>query len=352
MIGRLPANVLSSRLLVFSSSLVAVLLLLAYPAEAKVVVALTPLSTSDGLNTEQSTVSQIMQAELSQSDNITLVDRDQMNKALNELKLGQQGMLTPESARQLGKIVGARYFCSGNLSKSGDKILAITKVIDIETTLTKLAYANLASKDDAVEAGKSLASQVTKIVSQFETERVECEKESAAEAAKKTAKEIPADWKRPTVMVIIPEMHIRHPQLIDPAGETEIVKRLLAEKFEVIDSEYVRVMKADAVLGKKLFGSLKTSSKYAADKKADILLYGEAISEQGATLGDFKGCRGRVELKAIKVGGDEILLSDSAEGGATDLAETVAGKKAIQAAANRLADTFLYSLAEKWNKRK
>jgi len=292
-----------------------------------------------------------MQAELSQSADITLVDRDQMDKALNELKLGQQGMLAPESARQLGKIVGARYFCSGSLSQSGDKIMAIAKVIDIETTLTKVTYAFLKNKDDAEESGKSLAGQVGKVIAQFEAERVEREKESAVEAAKKSAKEIPADWKRPTVMVIICEMHVRQPQLIDPAGETEIVKRLIAADFKVIDSEYVRVMKTDEVRGKKLFGSLQTSSKYAADKKADVLLYGEAISEHGAALGDFKGCRGRIELKAVKTHGDEILLSDSAEGGATDLAETIAGKKAIQQAANRLADTFLYALAEKWNKR-
>ena len=56
-----------------------------------------------------------------------------------------------------------------------------------------------------------------------------------------------------------------------------------------------------------------------------------------------------MELKAINVKTDEILVSDSAEGGASDLAETVAGKKAIQQAANRLADTFLFSVAEKWN---
>jgi hypothetical protein len=108
-------------------------------------------------------------------------------------------------------------------------------------------------------------------------------------------------------------------------------------------------MKADQVRAKKLFGSLHTSAQYAADKKADVLLYGEAISERAAALGEFEGCRARIELKAIRTGTEEIMLADSALGGATDLAETVAGKKAIQQAANRLADTFLYSLAEKWN---
>lgn len=324
----------------------------ALPVAGKVVVALTPLSASDGYGAEQSAVSQVMQAELSQSANITLVDRDEMNKALGELKLSQQGMVPPESARQLGKIVGARYFCSGSISRSGEKIMAVAKVIEIETTLTKVTYAFLKNKDDAEESGKSLAGQVVKVITQFESERVVRDRESAAEAGKKIAKEIPADWKRPAVMVIIREMHVRQPALIDPAGETEITKRLLASNFRVIDSEYVNMMKTDQVAAKRTFGSLKTAAEYAGKKGVDVLLYGEAVSERAAALGDFEGCRGRIELKAIKVGKEEILLSDSAEGGATDLAETIAGKKAIQNAANRLADTFLYSLAEKWNSRK
>lgn len=334
------------------------LVLCALPLEAKVVVALNRLSTVSGLEGEQTAVSDVMQAELSQSENVTLVDREQMYRVLNELKLGQQGMLSPESARQLGNIVGARYFCSGSVRKSGDKVMATVKVIDIETTLTKLTYAFLKSKDDAVEAGKTLAGQVEKLIAQFEEERVERDKQVAAEASKKTAKAIPASWKRPTVMVIIREMHIRRPTLIDPGAETEVVKRLVAEGFKVIDSEYVQMMKADQARPRdeawasKIFGSLKTSTKYAAEKKVDILLYGEAVSERAAGLGDFEGCRARVELKAVDVKTDEILWADSAHGGATDLAETVAGKKAIQQAANRLADTFLYSVAEKWNKRK
>lgn len=264
--------------------------------EAKVVVALNPLSSVSGLEGEQTAVSDVMQAELSQSENITLVDREQMHRVLNELKLGQQGMLSPESARALGQIVGARYFCSGSVREAGDKAMATVKVIDIETTLTKLAYAFLKSKDDAVEAGQTLAGQVEKVIAQFEEERTQREKEAAAEAAKKTAKVIPSNWKRPTVMVIIREMHIRQPQLIDPAAETEITKRLIADNFTVIDSEYVTMMKRgqqiDAAKPKLRFNfkNLKTCTQYAAKKNAEVLLYGEAVSERAAGLGDFEGC--------------------------------------------------------------
>lgn len=306
---------------------------------AKIAVALVPV---DGAS-EAGVVSQIMQAELSQSAMLMLVEREQIDKALREMKMDAQGLLNPDTAQKLGSIIGARYFCGSSVSATGGKSLAIVKVVDVETTLTKLAYAQLPTKDDAIEAGKALAKQVESLVAQFEKDRAD-----RVERVSAKAKPIPADWKRPTVMVIIPEMHVRQPQLIDPAGETEMVKRLLAEKFKVVDSEYVRMMKSSQS-AEKMFSSLKTCTQYAASKKVDLLLYGEAVSERGASVGDFTGCRGRVELKAINVKTDEILVSDSAEGGASDLAETVAGKKAIQQAANRLADTFLFSVAEKWN---
>lgn len=308
-------------------------------AEQKIAVAVLPVG-----GTEAGVVSQIMQAELSQSDRLQLVERAQMDKALGELKLDAQGLSDPGSARKFGAFVGARYFCGSSVTETGGKKLALVKVLDVETTLTKLAYAPLPAGDDAVESGKALAKQVTQLVLQFEGERTA----QADAPAVPAVKPIPADWARPVVMVILPEMHVRQQQLIDPAGETEIVKRLLAEGFKVIDSEYVTMMKRGQEATAQ-FKSLKTCTEYAASKKVDVLIYGEAISERGTALGDFIGCRGRVELKAIRVKTDEIMLSDSAEGGASDLAEVIAGKKAIRQTVNRLADTFLFALAEKWN---
>jgi TolB-like protein len=339
------STVSSCRTLISTAAILALSLGVAH-AERKAVVAMNPLSSSGGLAADHAVVSDIMRAELSASETVTLVDRKQMDLALRELSLGQQGMLAPESARQLGRIVGCSYFCSGYLRKSGDKVMATVKVIDIETTLTKLAYTFLKTPDDAVEAGKTLAGKVEEVIALFESEKAA---RKAAQPPKPIAKMIPAEWTRPTVMVIIRETHVRQPTLIDPAGETEVIKRLLAADFTVVDSEYVQLMKRDQAVAKKRFGSLKTSTQYAEKKGVDILLYGEAISERAASLGDFEGCRARIELKAVDVETDRILLSDSAEGGATDLAETVAGKKAIQQAANRLADTFLYSLAKTWS---
>jgi len=311
----------------------------------KTVVAVNPLSASGELAKEKQVISDIMQAELSVSDNITLVDRNNLSKALKELQLAQQGMLTPESAKKLGKIVGAKYFCSGKISKSEDKTIVIVKIIDIETTVTKLAYSTLESKKDAIDVGRSLAASIEKLITNFTDEKAAMARKIEE---KSKLKAIPEDWKRPVVMAIIPETHVNR-RVIDPAAETELIKRLLADKFKVINSEYVTMMRNDPSNAEGIFKSKKTAAEYAAKKGVDVLIYGEAISELGARLGEFEGCRARIEVKAIKVDNGEILFSDSAYGGATDLAESTAGKKALQKAANKLADTFNYNLAGKWN---
>jgi len=316
---------------------------------AKTVVAISEISASPDFSSEQQIISDVMQAELSMSENITLVDRKQLQDALKEIQLGEQGMLSPESAKQLGKIVGAKYFCWGKLSKSGDKNMIIVKVIDVESTVTKLAYAQMQDKNDAVEAGKSLAVNLEKLILNFNADK---EREAKAIADDKAKREIPADLKRPVVTVIIPEMHVRQAMLIDPAGETEIVKRLIDSKFKVIDSEYTVMMRNDPSNATGIFKDKKTASDYAAKKGAEILIYGEAISELGATVGEFKGCRARIEIKAIRTSDGEIILSESAYAGDTDLSESVAGKKAIQKAAQKLADSFLLQLAQKWNEKK
>jgi hypothetical protein len=318
-------------------------------ANAKTVVAISEMTASPEFSNEQQIISDVMQAELSMSENLTLVDRKQLHDALKEVQLGEQGMVSPESAKQLGKIVGAKYFCWGKISKSGDKSMVIVKVIDVETTVTKLAYTQMQDKNDAVDAGKALAANLEKLIINFNSDK---DKEAKALADEKVKKEIPAEPKRPVVTVIIPELHVRQVNLIDPAGENEIVKKLIDNKFKVINSEYAIMMRNDPSNATGLFKDKKTATDYAAKKGAEILIYGEAISELGATIGEFKGCRARIELKAIRTSDGEIILSDSAYAGDTDLSEAVAGKKAIQKAAQKIADAFLLQLAQKWNEKK
>jgi TolB-like protein len=197
---------------------------------AKTPVAMNPLSAPDNLSSERQLIEEIMQAELSMSDNITLVDRESLRKALKEMQLSEQGMLDPASASKLGKIVGAKFFCTGKITQSGSKKMVIVKIIDVETTVAKLSYAVLKDKEDAVETGKTLAQNIEKLIAKHQADN----KARAAKTEKPKAKPVPADWKRPVVMVVIPEMHIRQ-IVIDPAAETKVQSHRfrVCQSFEI-----------------------------------------------------------------------------------------------------------------------
>ncbi len=254
-------------------------LMAAAAAGEKTVIALNPLSAAGELASERELVSEVMQAELSSSQSITLVDRENLHSALKELQLGEQGMVDPDSAKKLGKILGAKYFCSGMLRASAQKSVAIVKLVDIETSTVKMAYANI-EKGDAESAGKALARNIEKLVSDMNAEKASSSKQ--AEESKKAA--IPAELKRPVAMVVIPELHIGPQKVIDPAAETELIKSLLEAGFKTIDSEYVTMMRNDPSNKQGLLSDKKTLADYAAKKGAEVLIYGEAISEFGASL--------------------------------------------------------------------
>ncbi len=326
-----------------SSCLFAFSLCLAASAAEKTVVAMNSLSASGELAAEADLIQEIMQAELSSSSSIALVDRKAMGEALKELQLGAQGVLEGDSVKKLGRIVGAKYYCGGSIRQSAGKTVAIVKVVDVETTVVKMAYASLDAKSDAAVLGKSLAGSVEKIVAEMSAEK------PAPSAVQAKPVAIPEGLSRPVVMVVIPELHVARQALIDPAAETELVKAFLDAGFKVVDSDYAKAMQADPSNKSSLFRDRKTLADYAAKKGAEALIYGEAVSEAGATLDSFQGCRARVELKAVNLKTGEIILSDSDYAGACDLSEVVAGKKAIQEAARKLASKFLPALVEKWN---
>lgn len=315
---------------------------------APVVIALEELRATGELAKESAAVNDVLQAELSQSPQIRLVERGKLQAVLEELRLDQLSAAAPDQSRDLQKILGANYFCHGQIRTSGERIMVSAKVVEVETTVTRVAYSFIPKGGDPVEAGQALARKIEETIAAIQQGQMPEKADDPAVVA--NAREIPAEWRKPSVMVLIPEMHVRQPVLIDPAAQTELEKRLIKAGFKVFDSDFVDAArrKQETMLAK--VRDLKSAAEYAAGRHAQILIYGEAISEQGTALGDFVACRARVEVKAINIATSEILLSESAYGSGTDLAETVAGKKAIQNATNTLADECLYPLAEIWQK--
>lgn len=149
------------------------------------------------------------------------------------------------------------------------------------------------------------------------------------------------------VMVVIPEVHIRSPAP-DPAGETEFIRQFSDAGFKTVDpAAYAAVRRTDA----EIFKSAAARKKLAKQTGADIMILGEAFSERaqdasGGMMNGLVGCNARIEAKAIAVDTGEIFYADGFNSIVPTLhtSEIVAGKKAIQTAAQDLAQKFLLKL--------
>jgi curli biogenesis system outer membrane secretion channel CsgG len=146
------------------------------------------------------------------------------------------------------------------------------------------------------------------------------------------------------IMVVIPEIHITR-KIPDPAGETEIIRKLLEKGFDVVDQQMVAAIRYEEIVSKAIKDE-KVAVAIGRDYGADVIIIGEAFSEfVGRLPGDMISCRARVEARAIKVDTGSIIGSDGRHGSGLDISENVAAKKALQQAASELADYFIGKLS-------
>ncbi len=150
----------------------------------------------------------------------------------------------------------------------------------------------------------------------------------------------------PKVMVILPEFHITQ-RIPDPAGETEIIRKLVEAGFPVVDAA--------------MYASLRGTSRFdeaAKDPKkavsigkefgADIVIYGEAFSQRTGVQNNTQvSCRARVEVRAVKTSDATIIATNGLEAGALDNAEFVAAKSALRSAATMISDYLLEQFCSK-----
>ncbi len=132
----------------------------------------------------------------------------------------------------------------------------------------------------------------------------------------------------------------------DPAGETEIIKKLLEFGYEVVDSKQYEKLRADKdFLG--AFESPELAGKLAAKFGADIIIVGEAFSEFSKSATGMSSCRARVEAKAVLSANARILAADGLFGSGMDVSEVIAGKTALRNAGTKIAEYFLAQLCAK-----
>lgn len=147
------------------------------------------------------------------------------------------------------------------------------------------------------------------------------------------------------VMVIVPETHLQR-VIPDPAGETEILRKLIESGFRAIDPAVYATVRNGASFKDAIKDPLAAA---AIGKKfgADILIYGEAFSQHVSTENNTVTCRARVEVKAVLTASGDIIATNGTHAGGQDIAESTSSKVALRNAGSAMADYLLTQFCSK-----
>jgi TolB-like protein len=276
----------------------------------------------------------VLSARLGAMGDVMVLERQDVAKVLSEQKISLSGLVAPDQAVQVGKMIGAKLLVCGRVTTTGTKVYLVCKVIGTETSQVKGFFLSLpqnTSIDDVLDKGgqklqESLPGWAKELV-----------------PAAQQGPDLEADLKKlldgkapASVAVVAPEVHVGQ-RVIDPAVETEF-KRLLTHT-----GVPVTALKAEAA--GEVSANIKDFTQLARTLAGTrYLVYGEAFSEAAGTVQGMTIALARVEIQIIDLESGKVLLADRATARAADLAEHLAAKTALQKAARELAAKMLPTL--------
>jgi len=274
-------------------------------------------TTGEKLDKKGSEAAILLGTHLSTSPDIILVERQEIEKILGEQELGLSGTVTPDTVAKVGNLTGAKVLVTGRLFESGNQLFLVAKIMSTETSRV---YGEMTTLTDITSLDKATTELSGKIIETI-SKRADTLIAKAEDPEKhlERLKGMVAGKKLPSIIVQITEQHLNH-AVIDPAVQTEIQLTLQQLGFEIITEK-------------------------DTTKKPEITITGEAFSELGMRRGNLVSCRSRVEIQITQTGSNKLILTDRQTDVAVDIAENLAGKKALANAANKLIDRIVGKIA-------
>lgn len=298
---------------------------LAFPADAFTLlpVGIFPFQAKNrDLQEYAEAAGQVLFTRMVVQDRVHLVDREQMDKILNETTLNLSGMVSQENMIQVGQLTGAKIIVSGAVFEVDNVVIIVAKVIGTETSRVFGDSVKLDRGASLIEAAEQLADKVVAIINS-KADQLVAPVLNRQDRLNNIAKLIDGKQK-PSVSVSITERHVGR-QTMDPAAETEI-KLILTE------------------LGFTLF-----DYSDRPQSRADIIITGEGFSELATRHKDIVSVKARLEVSAKESSSGRILAVERENEVEIDLSEQFAGKKALQNAAAQIAERMIPRIVELYN---
>lgn len=244
---------------------------------------------------------------------ILLYNRDSLNLLLNEAEQTLSGTTNPDTAIRQGEFVGAKIIITGSIFKIKEKNFIIAKVIGTETT--RVLGKSIDGNETIDILVQKLAPMIFEMISK-DAKKLMPEVKERKDILAILKKSI-GDAKKPKVCIKVEERHVGQ-FTSDPAASTEIEFICKELGFDVTTKE----------------------------NDADIVVKGEGFSEFAGRRGNLLSLRARLEVKALDKNGN-IVAVDRQTTTEIDLTEQIAGKKALQEAAAKIAERLLPKIVKK-----
>ncbi|WP_057830804.1 CsgG/HfaB family protein [Colwellia sp. TT2012] len=270
------------------------------------------------LNDMGEKISNVIFASLVVDPNITLVDREELDKLIDEATLNLSGMVNSQQANQIGQLTGAKIIVTGTIFEIEDNLMIVTKIIGTETSRVLGASVKGKVDDSIVALAESLSVKIANIIKSNAGTLV-AKPTSRSDDLAALKKQVNST-NLPSLTINIKEHHINRAS-IDPAAETEMIFYSSEVGFEVFEKNLPEA------------------------KKADILIIGEGFTEFATRKGNIVGVKARLEVKAIDQKTKKILAVDRQTVLEVDLSEMIAAKKALAKASAMIAARMLPKLS-------
>ena len=262
-------------------------------------------------------VTTLVTANLTTETNLVLVERAELNKALNEQAFGVSGIVSSDAAAKIGQITGAKVLVAGQVIKTGANHLVI--VADIIGTETGRLFADKVegTSDNLMAMTSDLSRKIAQTISDQTTNLIAAAQESSADRLDRIVKSI-SGTNRPSISLDIfyslgKERHAE-------TAEAEFGLILLKAGFAVVDDN--------------------------SDRKPDIEITGLDDTSAGPHQGELFSYRSVIQLKIQERRSGNIIAFDHQEGTATDATQVGANRSSQVNAVDALAERVLPLLAK------
>ena len=144
-----------------SVSLLLFFLLLTFPAQAAIRMAIVDFVVNGASTHLGDAVGEILRTELASRGQFEIPERGQLWAVAKEHKLQISGLVDPQTAVKLGKLIGSNYVLLGAVNNLGGVFVITARVVDVQSGLSVSGFKSTASEGEAglYEASEDLVRQ-------------------------------------------------------------------------------------------------------------------------------------------------------------------------------------------------